>query len=58
MRYAKIASVFAALFVLSACGETTEQHAATGALGGAVVGGVPGAAIGGVGGAALGDEIN
>ncbi|MET0274054.1 MAG: hypothetical protein ABW360_13800 [Phenylobacterium sp.] len=39
---------------LSACGHTTEQKAATGAIGGAVVGGPVGAAVGGAAGAALG----
>lgn len=49
----------AALALLSACGETRTQRAATGALGGAVVGEVvagepvAGALVGGVGGAVL-----
>jgi osmotically inducible lipoprotein OsmB len=39
---------------LSACGHTTEQKAATGAVAGAVVGGPVGAAVGGAAGAAVG----
>ena len=49
--------IFAAAGVavaLSACGHTTEQKAATGAVAGAVVGGPVGAAVGGAGGAAVG----
>ncbi len=57
MRLATIASIVAAAVGLSACGPTTEQQAATGALGGAVIGGVPGAAAGGAVGAVAGDEI-
>lgn len=38
MRVLTTAAAFAALFGLSACGDTTEERAATGALGGAVVG--------------------
>ena len=37
---------------LSACGHTTEQRAATGAIAGAVVAGPVGAAVGGAAGAA------
>ena len=39
---------------LAACGHTTEQKAATGAIAGAVVGGPVGAAVGGAAGAAVG----
>lgn len=42
------------LTTLAACGHTTEQKAATGAIGGAVIGGPVGAAVGGAAGAALG----
>jgi len=38
----------------AACGTTTEQKAATGAVAGAVVGGPVGAAVGGAAGAAVG----
>jgi osmotically inducible lipoprotein OsmB len=43
-----------AITTLSACGHTTEQKAASGAVAGAVVGGPVGAAVGGAAGAALG----
>jgi hypothetical protein len=43
-----------ALTTLAACGTTTEQKAATGAVAGAVVGGPVGAAVGGAAGAAVG----
>lgn len=50
------ASAFAAIALgataLSACGHTTEQRAATGAIAGAVVAGPVGAAVGGAAGAA------
>ena len=39
---------------LAACGHTTEQKAASGAVAGAVVGGPVGAAVGGATGAAVG----
>lgn len=39
---------------LAACGHTTEQRAATGAVAGAVVAGPVGAAVGGAAGAAVG----
>lgn len=39
---------------LSACGQTVEQRAATGAVAGAVVAGPVGAAVGGAAGAAVG----
>jgi osmotically inducible lipoprotein OsmB len=44
----------AAALALAACGTTTEQKAASGAVGGAVVGGPVGAAVGGAAGAAVG----
>jgi osmotically inducible lipoprotein OsmB len=40
------ASVLAALVLLSACGRTVEQQAATGGLAGLAVGGPVGAAVG------------
>jgi len=43
-----------AALTLAACGHTTEQKAATGAVAGAVVGGPVGAAVGGAAGAAVG----
>ena len=43
-----------AALTLSACGTTTEQKAASGAVAGAVVGGPVGAAVGGAAGAAAG----
>ncbi|HEY8616424.1 hypothetical protein [Phenylobacterium sp.] len=42
------------LTTLAACGHTTEQKAATGAVAGAVVGGPVGAAVGGAAGTAVG----
>jgi len=39
---------------LAACGHSTEQKAASGAVAGAVVGGPVGAAVGGVAGTAVG----
>lgn len=42
---------FLALFALASCGDTTNERAATGALGGAAVAGPPGAVIGGAAGA-------
>jgi osmotically inducible lipoprotein OsmB len=55
----KIAPALAVAAMLSACGTTVEQRAATGGLGGAaagaVIGGnVTGAVVGGVAGAAVG----
>ena len=44
----------AASLVLAACGHTTEQKAATGAIAGAVVAGPVGAAAGGAAGAVVG----
>lgn len=41
-------------FALSACGQTIEQRAATGAVTGAVVAGPVGAAVGGAAGAVVG----
>jgi osmotically inducible lipoprotein OsmB len=46
-----VGAAFAALFLVGACGETVEQRAATGALGGAAIAGPPGAAVGGAAGA-------
>ena len=43
-----------ALLAVSACGQTIEQRAATGAVAGAVVGGPVGAAVGGAVGTAVG----
>lgn len=43
-----------AAFMLSACGTTIEQKAATGAAAGAVVAGPVGAAVGGAAGTAVG----
>lgn len=57
MRIAAIASIFAAAVALGACGQTTEQQAATGGLAGLAVGGPVGAAVGAGVGAAAGDEI-
>ncbi|MCR5877072.1 hypothetical protein [Phenylobacterium sp. J367] len=42
------------LVTLAACGHTTEQKAATGAIAGAVVGGPVGAAAGGAAGTVVG----
>lgn len=47
------ASGLALILAVSACGQTMEQRAATGALGGAVVGGPVGAAVGGAAGSAV-----
>jgi hypothetical protein len=47
-------AIIAAAAALSACGHTTEQKAASGAVAGAVVGGPVGAAVGGAAGAAIG----
>ncbi len=50
------ASAFTVLALsLSACGHTTEQRAATGAIAGAVVAGPVGAAVGGAAGSARPD---
>lgn len=48
-------AVTAAALSLGACGHTTEQRAATGAVAGAVVAGPVGAAVGGAVGAARPD---
>jgi osmotically inducible lipoprotein OsmB len=45
-------------FILAACGSTTEERAATGAVGGAVVAGPVGAAVGAAGGAAISAATN
>ena len=44
----------AAALAVSACGQTIEQRAATGAVAGAVVAGPVGAAVGGAAGTAVG----
>jgi hypothetical protein len=44
--------------VLAACGHNTEQRAATGAIGGAVVAGPVGAVVGAAGGAAVSKASN
>lgn len=49
-----LAALMGAGLVLSACGSTIEQKAATGAIAGAVVAGPVGAAVGGAAGAAAG----
>lgn len=50
-----LAVIAAALsMALAGCGTTTEQKAATGAIGGAVVAGPVGAAVGGAAGAVVG----
>jgi osmotically inducible lipoprotein OsmB len=46
-------AVLASAVLLSACGDTTGERAATGALGGAVIAGPPGAIIGGTVGAVV-----
>jgi osmotically inducible lipoprotein OsmB len=43
---------------LAACGHTTEQRAATGAVAGAVVGGPVGAAVGGAAGTAVSKTVD
>jgi osmotically inducible lipoprotein OsmB len=50
-----LAAIALGAFALSACGHTTEQRAATGAIAGAVVAGPVGAAVGGAAGAARPD---
>jgi osmotically inducible lipoprotein OsmB len=57
MRIATIASLFAGALFVAACGQTTEEQAATGAVGGLAVAGPVGAAAGGLAGAAVGDEV-
>ena len=47
-----------AALALAACGHSTEQKAATGAVTGAVVGGPVGAAVGGAAGAAVGQATD
>ena len=46
-------AIAGAALALAACGHTTEQRAASGAVAGAVVGGPVGAAVGGAAGAAV-----
>ena len=48
-----VLTVAAMACAMAACGHTTTQRAATGAIGGAVVAGPVGAVVGGVGGAAV-----
>ena len=54
-RITTLAAVAAIAAGAAACGTTTEQKAATGAVAGAVVGGPVGAAVGGAAGAAVGN---
>ncbi len=55
MRIITTGCIVAALLGLAACGDTTEQRAATGAIGGAVAGTAVGAPlVGGAAGAAVG----
>ena len=49
-----LAAILALAGTLAACGHTTEQKAATGAIGGALVAGPVGAAVGGAAGAVVG----
>jgi hypothetical protein len=62
MRTISILTLFAAGVVLTACGTTTTERVATGALGGAAVGAVvdggTGAVVGGVAGAAGGAIVD
>jgi hypothetical protein len=62
MRSITLAALAVAGVALAACGSTTEQRVATGALGGAaagaVLGGGTGAVVGGVGGAAAGAVVD
>lgn len=61
MKLTQLTLACAALALLAACGENTEQRAATGALSGAaagaVVGGPIGAVVGGAAGAAGGSAL-
>ncbi|WP_269515841.1 hypothetical protein [Brevundimonas subvibrioides] len=54
MRHAILASLALSALALTACGQTIEQRAATGAVAGAVVAGPVGAAVGGAAGTAVG----
>ncbi len=54
MRRLAIPALILSAVALSACGQTIEQRAATGAVAGAVVAGPVGAAVGGAAGAAVG----
>ena len=54
MRHLLILAAASATLALGACGTTTEQKAASGAVAGAVVGGPIGAAVGGAAGAIVG----
>lgn len=58
MRIFTILWLVAAGAGLAACGETIEQQAATGGLGGLVVAGPAGAAVGAAAGAVAGDDID
>ncbi len=51
MNSTRVIMGFLALFALASCGDTTNERAATGALGGAVVAGPAGAVVGGTAGA-------
>ena len=55
LRLLTVAALALGAASLSACGHTTEQRAATGAIAGAVVAGPVGAAVGGAAGAARPD---
>lgn len=61
-RLALAAAPLAAFLLLAACGDTTEQRAATGGLGGAAagaaVGGPAGAVVGGAAGAGAGAVLD
>ena len=54
IRTLSLLAVAASAVALSACGQTIEQRAATGAIAGAVVAGPVGAAVGGAAGTAVG----
>ena len=53
-RFPRVGTASLALFTLAACGDTTEERAATGALRGAVTGAVVGGPAGAAVGAAVG----
>jgi len=53
MRVVVILPILAISLALAGCGHNTEQRAATGAIGGAVVAGPVGAVVGAAGGAAV-----
>ena len=58
LRLGSLAVVCALGLAVSACGQTMEQRAATGAVAGAVVAGPVGAAVGGAAGAAVSKAKN